>query len=178
MAMSSRSGEALRANSRSLGLIFQTLSVLTIVATLYGTFKVSAIGSQLGIGAVHDPISWFIFLGGMFAGLMLAGIGHVLGMLCVIFDRQEIPPKQPGVRPPKLTPSPGDWRQQSGARPTVWEMVVEKETDKVVVNTAIVKPVVQSPTNASPTSTDGLWGWLTRERHFTSRDDDKKPGGR
>lgn len=177
MAMSSRNGEALRANARPLGLIFQTLSVLTIAATLYGTFRVSALGSQVGIGAVHDPISWFIFLGGMFAGLMLAGVGHVLGMLCAIFNRQDHSPMKPGVRPPMSAPSLGDQGQQSGARPSVWDRVVDKEVEEAVVRRATVPPRRQSPTNASQNSTDGLWGWLTRERHFTSRANDKRSSG-
>jgi hypothetical protein len=177
MAMSSRSGEALRENSRSLGVIFQTLSVLTIITTIYWTMKVATNGSQLGIGAVHDPLSWTIFFAGMFAALMLARIGHVLGMLCAIFDRQQNPPRPTSVRRANLTPSPGDWRPPSGARPTVWEMVVEKEAIEVTDKPAIVPPVVRPSANASLKSTDGLWGWLTRERHFTSRDNDKNPGG-
>jgi hypothetical protein len=177
MTMSSENREALRASSRTLGLFFQLLSVLTILATVYSTLKVVAVGSQWGIGAVHDPISWLIFLGGSFAALMLTGIGHVLGMLCAIFDRQQMVQQHVDVRPPLSTSSAREWRPQSGARPTVWEIAAEEGVKDVTVKPERVPTVSKLSGDEFRSSSTGLWGWLTRERHFSSRKNDKRSGG-
>jgi hypothetical protein len=173
MSMSVRSGEALRENSRTLGVIFQALSVLTMLATIYATMKVSSVGSQLGVGAIHDPLAWFIFLGGMFAALMLTGIGHSLGMLCAIFDRQLIQPRQSTTDVARATPTPALRRPQSETRTTVWEMAAEKGVDQIAapkMTPDVVRPVAQPPMKQVPIARGGLWDWLTRERHFNSHE--------
>lgn len=169
MVISSRNGEALRENSRSLGLVFQVLSVLSIAATLYATVRIHSVGSQYQIGSIAYPIAWFVFLGGLFTSLVLAGFGHVLGMLCALYDRQELLPKRLSNLVQQPTATSQEWRQRSSDRPTVWEKVVEKDVDEVIVRPATAPPVESLSPGTSSKKTGGLWEWLSRDRHFTSK---------
>lgn len=164
MTMSIRSSAETRANSRPWGQFFQVLALLTFAATIYGTFKVSALGSEIGIGAIHDPLTWFVFLGGAFASLMLAGFGQTLGMLCAIYDRQATTPEKFDITASRPTYPSLEFNQPAKQSHTVWEKIVEKDVDE-----PIARPLIDT----SPKASDSLWKWLTRQRHFTTRENDK-----
>jgi len=125
---------------------------------------VSALGSKIGIGAIHDPLSWFVFLGGTFASLMLAGIGQTLGMLCAIYDRQATTPEKFDITTSKPIYPSQEFNQPAKQSPTVWEKIVERDVDE-----PIGRPLIDT----SPTASDGRWKWLTRQRHFTTRQNNK-----
>jgi hypothetical protein len=121
-------GNGLRANSRRLGLIFETLSVLTVIGTVYWTIRIYSTGTQLGIGTLTNRVSWSFFFAGMFSALVLGGFGHVLGLLCAIYDRQDLQPRQSQVRPVQPPTPSRDWREQSMSRPPVWESPAPKKS--------------------------------------------------
>ncbi|HEY5266499.1 MAG TPA: hypothetical protein VIJ40_06780 [Acidimicrobiales bacterium] len=164
MPISSRTSGEIRANSRPWGKLFQALALLTFAATIYGTFKVSSLGSEIGIGAIHNPLTWFVFLGGSFAALMLIGIGQTLGILCAIYDRQVTTPEMIGVTTSKPTFPSKEFIQPAKQSSTVWERIVERDVDV---------PIERLPIDVPPKASDGLWKSLTRERHFTSRENIK-----
>jgi hypothetical protein len=181
MTMSARSSAALRDNARLFGVIFETLAVLSFFGTLIATEKVANLGSQLGIGAVNDPASWFVFVGGLFASLMLAGIGFALGILCAIYDRQELTSKELGILAMQSVATetsryqnqevmnPVGHREKPAPTPAAAKIVPPPPP--------IIKPVTPStsadiPDNDSMAQKSILWDWLTRERHiFRSSDD-------
>ena len=133
----------LRKNSRRLGITFQVLSVLTIIWTIYWTIKVYNLGSQFGISTFSNTFSGSFFLFGMFSGLMLTGFGHALGMLCAIYDRQELQQRQVAVVPTQPASPSRDWRQQTMSRPPVWESPPANESGGGV-NPDVAPPVTKS----------------------------------
>lgn len=167
MAISQKRGEALRDNSRMLSILFQVLAVLSLVATAITAITVARVGSQVGVPAKGDPVILFIILGGVASALIFTSIGHVLGMLCTIYDRQDrksvvqqskpLPP--PPLSPPPTTPPP----QSITPNPSVWTQIVEKDESETKVETP-----APLPTNQTEDAPNGLRGWLTRERHFSS----------
>lgn len=167
-----------------MGLIFQALAIATAALTLVGVNEVARAGDEIGINGAHDPLTWFVGIAGVFAALVFTGIGHTLGMLCAVYDRQEpASAKGPQVRSDAVFQSEMR-RQQKKYGSTVWEQVVERD-EQVRTSQPPTAPTSDRDTPPSgpmhlprldtpaisqrPKS--GLWEWLTRERHFTKRND-------
>lgn len=80
--------ESKRAGARALGLIFQALAFVVVLGTFIVVDVVAHWGVTVGINSNRDPLVWTVVAAGLFAACVLAGFGYVLGMLCVIYDRQ------------------------------------------------------------------------------------------
>ncbi len=87
--MNLRTQMAYRVNARAFGVTLLIFSVASLLGTIWAYFKVSSLGTQIGVNAVQDPASWVVLVGGMFITFALAGLGTTLGILCAIYDRQE-----------------------------------------------------------------------------------------
>jgi hypothetical protein len=169
VALSQRNSEELRGNVRFLGLLFQILAVLSLVATAFTALKVSQVETQVGFRTTSNPAILFIVLGGIMAALIFTAIGHGLGILCAIYDRQEWATREPPFKSPphRLTTTPPSGPTTLAAiTPTITQLA-EKSTSEM--NT---QSQTQTLLNETRTAPDGLWEWLTRERHFPSRQSD------
>jgi len=165
-----------------LGLIFQALAIASVVLTLVAANVVARAGDQIGINGAHDPLTWFVLGAGVFVALMFTGVGHILGMMCAVYDRQEAASATNSHSSSDATFQSEVRRQQKKYSSTVWEQVVELD-EQGETSQPLTAPILDrdmGPRSAThlqrlgPTSTaqrpkSGLWEWITRERHFTRR---------
>ncbi len=173
----------LRSSARVVGIIFQTLAIATVALTLVGVNEVSHAGDQIGINGARDPFTWFVLIAGIFVALMFTGVGHILGMLCAVYDRQEPQSSEESGTRADASFEAEMRRQQKRYGSTVWEQIVEREEQQATSQSASALAPKQDSsltsamhpprldTRAAQSPNTGIWEWLTRERHFTKRSD-------
>ena len=135
MTMSKETAMAKRSGARTLGIAFQILSAATLVGPFIRALNVAHLGTTIGVRSSQDPVVWGIVASGVFAALVLAGIGYALGMLCAIYDRQEpraplprevqpVGPRRtfPSAPPPMENPSPGPSIKET----STWEFLTRE----------------------------------------------------
>lgn len=180
MALSPSNMERIRGNARAIGLLFQALAILTFAATIYGSVETAHLGTTIGVNAAHDPVAWFVFAGGSFVALMFTGIGHVLGLLCAIYDRQDrIEERAPSIS--GVVTQGGPLTLRTATSGTVWDYVVARDETlgsdlpgSLPATATTEDPGAASGTLASarpdtltePVKGSGLWDWLSKERHL------------
>lgn len=180
MTLTAANQAGLRSGARAIGVTFQALAILTFMITIYATEEVAHAGTQIGVGTSQDPITWFVFIGGTFAALMFTGVGHVLGMLCAVYDRQDANHVQVAELILGSKHQADPTRQPAGRSDEAYE-VPTPITSPPLARSAPVKTRPQITTHpASPASNGsasppppkrqvGVWEWLTRERHLSKR---------
>lgn len=173
MATSQAAGESKRAGAATLGVTLVLLSAVTFVGTIWATFQVAHLGTQIGISSSNDPASWFVFGSGLFISSILLGIGYTLTFLCTIYDRQESPSSGGGNHkqgtPIRIPNQPLPYRP----RPTALA-AEEKPAPTPSVPRTITPPPLREPKPPAPQVAEKsvLWEWLTRERHFGQTESD------
>ena len=159
-----------RTGASILAVTLQILSGISIAATLFATYAVSRLGTQLGVGTSHNPAAWIVFVTGFFFSLLLLATGYILDILCVIYDRQEpgylgsfpAGPRQPLSAPPRTFAQPSQPTTPRTKPPNLPSMILTPEEER--------HPEVppETPVSSDARST-GLWYELTRKRQLFGR---------
>jgi hypothetical protein len=159
-----------RTGASILAATLQILSGLSIAATLFATYAVSRLGTQLGVGTSHNPAAWIVFATGFFFSLMLLAAGYILDILCVIYDRQEpgyfgsppAGPRPPLSAPPQtfIQPSQPTTPRTNPLNPPSMTLAPEEERHPGGLSEASI---------SSDARSTGLWYELTRKRQWFGR---------
>ena len=166
MAMSERTMDAKYAGARFFGVLFQLLAVVTLLGTLFATAEIANLGNRIQISGAIDPVAGIVFVSGLFASCVLAGLGYTLGVLCAIYDRQEpavhVVDVAPRVIDRNSSPEP-DWYRP---RPTTFSTKGAPAPAPPVNTADAPTQELVSPPVGPVSDKSSLWEWLTRERHF------------
>ena len=167
MAMSEAASESKRAGAATLGVTLELLSIVTFAGTIWATFKVAELGTQIGISSTNDPASWFVFGAGLFISSVLLGIGYTLTFLCAIYDRQKS--RSSGVGGPDRATSgriPNEAKKYRQSHSLVNSEEAPAPPPPAVKSVSTPQlDTLKSPESGGPEKSS-VWEWLTRERHF------------
>jgi hypothetical protein len=157
-------------------VIVRLIALLMLIGTIYVAYEADRLGWSLGITAQQNPFPWIILATGLVASLLTFSMGLGLSMLCAIYDQQEIKfdefeeklsPKSPTSNEPQFPQPTSGHRTDDNTtllgRPTT---PLVRTTPKLI-NTDDHQAVER---DRSTREKSGLWGQLTRERHFSRRE--------
>lgn len=159
-----------RAGARFFGVLFQFLAVIVLIATVIVAAEVAHLSTQVGVSGSRDPIAWAVLAAGVFASCVLAGLGYALGILCAIYDRQELDWAGEDIRTSPATTRAGGAAARltpQGAR-AVTSPTPASQTPAPDLHSS--RPDVGEE-ELPDRERGALWEWLTRERHLMRSDD-------
>jgi hypothetical protein len=154
---------------------------LTLFGTFFATWEVNRVGATLGVSSNNDPATWFVFAGGIVVAILFAAVGYALGMLCAIYDRQEVGPEELNAEYERAARPREALRQRAKKvdEAITYEKLPPREVSSQPVTPPAPAPGPPAAVKQSIRRADvedgqraGPWEWLTRERHLLQPRDD------